>query len=72
MYLYNLLSSIDGITCQKRIDGVEEAGYYCFLLKIDPNVFGVDARDKLVEHLNQKNIHAKPATPALHQLKMFK
>jgi len=72
-YLYTLLSSIDGITCQNKIEGIEEAGYYSFLLKIDPGKFGgPGARDKLVKLLNDKQIKANPATPALHQLKMFK
>jgi len=73
IYLNNLLSRVDGITCQTRIDGVEEAGYYTFLLKIDPRKFGgPDSRNKLIEFLNKKNIHAIKVPPALHQLQMFK
>ncbi len=71
-YLIKQLNQIDGITCQKRDDTVQECANYVFPFKFDPAKFGEMNVTDFYAHLNFNGIPTDDSYPPLHGLKCFK
>ncbi|MBD3350663.1 MAG: aminotransferase class I/II-fold pyridoxal phosphate-dependent enzyme [Candidatus Lokiarchaeota archaeon] len=71
-YLRDILDEIDGITCQKRSNDVDECGYYVFPVKFDPDKFGGITKKEFYQYLNDHGIPTDDDYPPMHQLGLFK
>jgi dTDP-4-amino-4,6-dideoxygalactose transaminase len=71
-YLRSRLDTIDGIQCQKKIEGIEEVGQYVFPVTFEPGLFRNMTRQDLCRKLNECQIPTFDCYPPLHSLSCFK
>jgi len=71
-YLAEKLNKIEGLQCQKKIDGVEAVGYYLFTVKYDPSKFQNIQKEEFYNYLKQNGIPTVVSYPPLHSLNLFK
>ncbi len=71
-YLYERLSSIQGITVMKPTDGTDELGYYIYPFLFDPLCFGNITKEEFSKQLNSAGIPTDDCYPPLHSLTCFK
>jgi dTDP-4-amino-4,6-dideoxygalactose transaminase len=71
-YLRRRLDSIEGICCQRKIDGVEEVGQYVFPASFEPTRFNNISKKEFCRRLAEQQIPLADCYPPLHSLACFK
>ncbi|MHA1371012.1 MAG: DegT/DnrJ/EryC1/StrS family aminotransferase [Promethearchaeota archaeon] len=71
-YLRNELNGIEGISCQRKLEGTQEVGLYVFPFKFDPERFNDILKEDFYKKLNDNGIPTDDCYPPLHTLKCFK
>jgi perosamine synthetase len=61
------LSSVAGISCRQQAPWAEST-FWLYTVLVDEQVYGIDSR-KLLKHLEQENIQARPLWQPLHRSK---
>ncbi len=72
IYLTEKLNQIEGIMCQKRVDGVQECANYVFPFSFDPLKFGEITKQNFYNYLNKHGVPTDDTYPPLHGLDCFK
>ncbi|MCP4762399.1 MAG: DegT/DnrJ/EryC1/StrS family aminotransferase [archaeon] len=72
IYLTKKLDLIDGITCQKRSEDIDECANYIFPVKFDSTKFGNISKKEFYAYLNNKGIPTDDCYPPMHNLGLFK